>query len=192
MAEIKRKRVISDEQKAAMAAGRRKALEKKRLEKQKAAATITNNNTENTVETSRPREIAEDKAQRPHRIPLAKARNTTDVEHIPDGYVARWTNDVNNRIQERLERGYVFAFDDPNGRRVPLEVGETRVDAQRRPGTVVSKVVEMTTTGPLVAYLMLQRKEWYDEDQKYKEGEIKKVMEEQHRKNLEQGLYLDK
>lgn len=190
-----KKRTLSPEHKEKLRLGRERA----RKEKKAAALALTNisatidSNTDSTgnveVTQTQSSQIAEDKAtQRPQRIPLAEARNVMTVEHIPDGYVGRWINDEKDKLAKAQERGYVFAVDDPSGRRKPLEVGEPRVDPNRRPESIVSKVVQINQTGPLVAYLMLQRKEWYEEDQKYKRSVINQTTENLEKEALEAGL----
>jgi len=187
MVDNKKKRELSPEHKEKLRIGREKALLRKKAEQ--AAKTLTNSDDNNTVQTIQPSQKAEDKATtRPRRIPLAEARNVMTVDNIPKGYVGRWVNDEKDRISQHIERGYVHAFDDPSGRRVSLEVGETKVDAQRRPGSVVSKVVQINPTGPLVAYLMLQREEWYKEDQAFKQNEVDKVAEQIALTAKESGL----
>jgi len=184
----KTKRVLTEAHKKAMADG------KKRVAAEKAAAlaagiTETKTETLHLNQDESESETAEDKATtRPQRVPLAEQRNITNVENIPAGYHARWINDEKDKIAKRLERGYCFAFDDPTGRRIALEVGETRTDANRRVGSIVSKVVQVTSTGPIVAYLMLQRQEWFDEDQDFQQKEIDRAAEGQALRDMDEGL----
>lgn len=74
----------------------------------------------------------------------------------PD-YVYRVVNDKDNRIGELTERGYEIVTHD-------AKVGEKRVGTPKKEGSPHQISVGLGMKG----YLMRQRKEWYDEDQKAK------------------------
>lgn len=165
------KRTLSEEHKQKMAEGRRRAAEKKAAKEDKAEEG----------------ETAVDKAKkRPRRTPLWEAKDIMTVDGIPDGYIGRWVNDTDNNVMKLQERGYEFVMDTPNGR---VTVGEKRVDPNRQTGSVVSKIVGNDKNGkPLTAYLMVQRQEWYEEDQQYKQSEIDQVVKQIVDRNEADGL----
>lgn len=133
-----------------------------------------------------PSQIAEDQAHRPKRVSLADKRNILTTENVPSGYIARWVNDEGKRIHDRQEAGYMFVLDTPRGRVV---VGDRQVDPTRQTGSIVSKVVGTDATGkPLISYLMVQRDDWYQADQKTKQSEIDKVMEQIRSQEQSSGL----
>lgn len=107
--------------------------------------------------------VAKKAPARRNRVPVSGNRDILTVEGLESGYVGRWVNDIDHRIQKYLDAGYVFV--DPSGK----TLGETTVDnARTSEGSVTSKYVGKGVT----AYLMAQKKEWYDEDQAEKAGEI--------------------
>ena len=87
-----------------------------------------------------------------------------------EGLVPRWVNDDKGRVEKLKLRGYDFVRD-PNSE---VQAGEDNGNTDM--GTAVSKVVDHTKDGkPIRAYLMVQRKEDYQEDQDIKELENKRV-----------------
>lgn len=84
-----------------------------------------------------------------------------------EGYVMRWRNDKDDRIQSLLDRGWehVQKTDGvtPGDPDVSNETGQDL-------GTVVSKVVGAEDDGrPIKSYLLKIKKEWYEEDRKEKD-----------------------
>lgn len=90
-------------------------------------------------------------------------RNVLTVDNISNDKVPRWVNDVDNRISDMLDRGYEF---------VPasaVSVGDISVEnTDKNIGNWKTKNVGKGIT----SYLMVQRKEWYEEDQKTKARRI--------------------
>lgn len=87
-----------------------------------------------------------------------------------DGYVRRWRNDKDTRIQDLLDRGYSYVPKDESVNPGDIDVAnESGMDL----GTVVSKVVGAEDDGrPIRAYLMEIPKEWYEEDRKAKDDHL--------------------
>lgn len=105
------------------------------------------------------------KTARPNRIPVGANRDVLTVDGIPDGYVGRWVNDTEGRIQKFLDGGYEFVTEEG------VTVGERTVDnseGREKAGSVKSRAVGQGIT----AYLMAIKKEWYEEDQTAKASEI--------------------
>ena len=86
------------------------------------------------------------------------------------GFVRRWANDEANNLEEMLDRGYTFVEDRDTV--IPsTDVGERK-----------SQHVGVKTDGSgLRAYLMEIPEEFYEEDQKEKEAEIRKVEQQTRR-----------
>lgn len=106
---------------------------------------------------------------------MATRRNTTKRKRIPVGgnrdiltvlgkdknYVYRWVNDVDGRIQK-----FVAALYDHVYMNEGVEVGAEDVKQGTNVGTIVSKSVGQGTT----AYLMKIHKDYYEEDQAWKQA----------------------
>lgn len=107
---------------------------------------------------------------RSRRIPLGRARQKLSAKQI-DGYVTRWINDENGRVQQAQEGGYEFVTQEEAG-----HIGEDNSDGNTDLGDHVSKTVGSGTNGhPMRAFLMKIRKEYYEEDQAAKQSQIDEV-----------------
>lgn len=107
-----------------------------------------------------------DKADRQERIPFGVPRRQLNV-NARDGYVGRWFNDVDDRLQRARAAGYELR-DDPN-----LKAGDTNVVDNTGLGSALSKNVGTKKDGtPMTAYYMELPKELYDADQKAKQEQI--------------------
>jgi len=106
------------------------------------------------------------------RIPMGVPTLQLDRPNIK-GFFCRWFNDEPGRIERVLAAGYEFV----NPEEAPgfgiSEVTPGNSDL----GTRISRVVGVsdTGTGPLRAYLMKIRQEWYDTDQQTKQAELDKL-----------------
>ena len=90
----------------------------------------------------------------------------------------RFVNDIGSRIHQMKEAGYEFVTDDD------MVVGEARVSDPTSQGSA-KRVVSKDGT---VSFLMRQKKEWFDEDQKAKQDRVDEL--EQSMKNeASQGMY---
>jgi hypothetical protein len=99
-------------------------------------------------------------ATRKKRVPISGNRDILTISGKEPGYVYRWVNDVDNRIQKYLDAGYIFV--DTAGK----TIGESTIENARdtETGSVISKYVGKGIT----SYLMAQKEEWYEEDQRNK------------------------
>lgn len=84
------------------------------------------------------------------------------VGNLIEGFHLHWMNDERNRINDALDAGYEFVK--------PEEVGGLSNNNVTSRNQELSKdkvrlLVGTTTEGPLFAYLMKIRQDWYDEDQ---------------------------
>jgi len=110
------------------------------------------------------------KQDRTERIPLGTMRTKLAVEPM-EGYILRWVNDKDNRINFAEQGGYDFVTYDELGDRTIGQHNTTSDSSEE--GEKVSKVVGTTQNGaPLSSFLMKIRKEWYDEDQAKKAGYV--------------------
>ncbi|MGB1214604.1 MAG: hypothetical protein ACPG4X_14665 [Pikeienuella sp.] len=100
-----------------------------------------------------PRENKRQETGRRQRVPMGtpQAKLSATVE---EGYVGRWINDQGGRIIKAREAGYEFAEDQTAN-------GE---DKRRK-----AQVGTLPDGSPMFAYLMKIRREFYDEDQAFKQ-----------------------
>jgi hypothetical protein len=104
---------------------------------------------------------------RPKRIPISGNRDILAVKNIPTGKVGRWVNDVDDRVLKFRQGGWEFVTDKS------LTVGEKTVESSSATGATISRQVGTKKNNePLIAYLMVIAREWYDEDQARKQEEV--------------------
>jgi galactokinase/mevalonate kinase-like predicted kinase len=91
-----------------------------------------------------------------------------------DGYITRWFNDQDDRIQRALGAGYEFVPRDDVKQVGDKDVANGNTDMN----SMVSRVVGRTAENqPIRAFLMKIRKEWYQED-KAKKEETNRLVDE--------------
>lgn len=105
---------------------------------------------------------------RPNRTPVSGYRNVMTYSNKEPGYVYRFVNDLEGRIQIFLNAGYELV---PTGEG---QVGDKRVGTATDMGSVVSR----PAGGGITAYLMRIKQEWYDEDQQKKLNHIRQLEQE--------------
>lgn len=101
------------------------------------------------------------KATRVARTPLAN-RSVLGVKGKEPGYVYRIVNDVGDRISSFQEQGYEVVTDNS------ITIGDRRVGKASKDGSPV----QVSVGGGVQGFLMRQKQEYYDEDQRYKEQKI--------------------
>lgn len=106
------------------------------------------------------------------RIPLGTPTLQLSLPDIK-GYTCRWFNDEPGRIERVLAAGYEFVTPEDAPEFGTSEVTPGNSDL----GTRISRVVGVsdTASGPLRAYLMKIRTDWYAEDQRRKQAELDKL-----------------
>ena len=110
------------------------------------------------------RKDTRDESGRSTRVPLGVSRPKLAVSKR-EGYVRRWVNDVEGRIQGAEQGGYQFAEDKS------MQIGSPDIDNVNRDlGARVSRVVDKSTGTK--AYLMEIKKEFHEEDQRAKMQEV--------------------
>ena len=113
------------------------------------------------------REESREETGRNTRVPLGVARAKLSVP-TRKGYVRRWVNDTEGRLQMAEQGGYQYATDQS------LQIGNPDVDNQNRDlGARISRVVDKTTGQK--AYLMEIKEEFYREDQAAKAKKVAAV-----------------
>ena len=117
---------------------------------------------------ARPQKVSE----RKERVPLGSMRKKLSIPEglIPPHKVGRWVNDTPGRLQIAQEGGYVFV-DDPLAK-----VGDGSENQRDSLSTKVRRIVGKHEDGsPMMAYLMVIEKRFYDADQKAKNKELDEV-----------------
>ncbi|MGZ5799285.1 MAG: hypothetical protein ACXWJZ_01470 [Burkholderiaceae bacterium] len=111
-----------------------------------------------------PRESSREETGRNTRVPLGVARSKLSVPQRA-GYVRRWVNDAEGRLQNAELGGYQFATDQGK------QIGDADIDNENRDlGARISRVVDKSTGQK--AYLMEIKEEFYREDQALKAAKV--------------------
>lgn len=127
-------------------------------------------------------ELRKDKQKR---VPFGAHRTKLQVEDSIPGYVLRWFNDRDGRLERAQEGGYEFVQKDEVPRLGQGQIHQDNTDINSK----VSKVVSRGE--PVIrAYLMKIKKAWYDEDQQVKES-INRQVDESLRKGSPGGNVVD-
>jgi len=124
--------------------------------------------------------IAKAPSGRPTRQPVG-FRSRLTVSNKDPNYVYRWVVDYDgtgDRLAVFKDAGYEIC---PSG---VHRVGDNRVDVGNTQGSVETKKVG----GGQTAYLMRQKKEWYDDDQKAKQAAVDEAEKALKQPSLE-GFY---
>ena len=110
------------------------------------------------------RENTREESGRSTRVPLGVSRPKLAVPQR-EGYVRRWVNDVEGRLEMAERGGYQFVEDQS------LQIGAPDIDNVNRDlGARMSRVVDKSTG--MKAYLMEIKKEYHEEDQRIKMREV--------------------
>ena len=114
---------------------------------------------------------------RPQRTPLAN-RSVLAVKGKEPGFEYRIVNDVGDRVEMFKSMGYEVVADDS------VQIGERRIANSSREGSPV----QVSVVGGTKAFLMRQKKEWFEEDQSTKEARLKD-QEQAMRTDATKGMY---
>ena len=132
-----------------------------------------------------PRDSSREESGRSTRVPLGVARSKLTVAGRP-GYVRRWINDYDGRLQNAQDGGYQFVQND-----TIKQIGDADIDNENRDlGARVSRVVDKTTGQR--AYLMEIKEEFYQEDQRVKIAKVEETDRRIKKGKLEEveGAYI--
>lgn len=119
--------------------------------------------------------------ERPRRTPINGTRNRLNVRGKEDGYVYRIVNDVDDRVQSFQEMGYEIVTD------AGVSVGDKRVATATQEGSPV----KVSVGQGVQAYVMRQKQEWYDEDQKAKQQQVNELEASMKQEAKSNGLVGD-
>lgn len=104
--------------------------------------------------------------ERRERVPFSTNRKRLSLKKEIDGFVTRWFNDQDDRLQRAEDAGYQYVHRKEIGQVGDKDISNGNTDVNSR----VSRVVGRQPTGlPIRAYLMKISKDWYDTDQAKKE-----------------------
>lgn len=118
-------------------------------------------------------------ANRTRRTPINGTRNRLNVRGQAPGYVYRIVNDIDDRIQTLQEIGYELVTDKG------VVVGDKRISNPTQEGSPVKISVGQGTQ----AYVMRQKKEWFDEDQAAKQVKNNELEATMKREVSDAGFY---
>lgn len=121
--------------------------------------------------------IAKAPERRVRRTPVGRRNILTVANKDPD-FEYRFVNDTGDRIQQFLDAGYVF--EDAS----KVVVGDKRVGKATPEGTNASAQVG----GGQKAFLMKQRKDWFQEDQAAKQEHVNRI-EDATKQKAQDGTY---
>lgn len=106
--------------------------------------------------------MALSKVERPRRTPINGTRSRLTVRGKEPGYVYRIVNDIDDRVQTFQDMGYEIVSDKS------VSVGDKRVADPAAEGSPL----KVSVGQGVQAYVMRQKQEWYDEDQKAKQTQV--------------------
>lgn len=117
--------------------------------------------------------------ERTRRSAINGTRNRLNVRGQEPGYVYRIVNDVDDRIETLKEIGYELVTDKG------VTVGDKRIANPTQEGSPI----KVSVGNGVQAYVMRQKKEWYDEDQASKEAKNAELEQQMKREAKEAGFY---
>lgn len=120
-----------------------------------------------------------DDSNRVRRTPINGVRNRLNVRGKEPGYQYRIVNDVDDRIKSFEEMGYEVVTD------TSVSVGDKRVAIGSREGSPA----KVSVGQGIHAYVMRQKQEWYDEDQKAKQVQVNELEASMKRDSEKEGFY---
>lgn len=125
--------------------------------------------------------------ERRERVPFSTNRKRLSLNKELDGFITRWFNDQDDRLQRAEDGGYQYVHRKEIGQVGDKDISNGNTDVNSR----VSRVVGRQPTGqPIRAYLMKIRKDWYDADQAKKE-EVNARVDEAIRAGTSGGAKVD-
>lgn len=123
--------------------------------------------------------MANQKQERVRRTPINGTRSRLEVRGKDPQFHYRIVNDIDGRIQEFQDMGYELVTDKE------VTVGDKRIANPTQEGSPIKVSVGQGIQG----YVMRQKKDWFEEDQKAKAAQIDEV-EKSMRSDAEQaGFY---
>lgn len=116
---------------------------------------------------------------RTRRTPINGTRNRLTVRGQEEGFVYRIVNDVDDRVQQLQDAGYEIVTDNK------VTVGDKRISNPTQEGSPV----KVSVGRGVQAFVMRQKKEWYDEDRAAKDAKITELESSMKRDAKDAGFY---
>ena len=123
--------------------------------------------------------MAKPETTRTRRTPINGTRNRLNVRGQEDGYVYRIVNDIDDRVQTLQEMGYEIVTDKN------VTVGDKRIANPTQEGSPV----KVSVGQGIQAYVMRQKKEYFDEDQLAKNARNDELEATMKREAKDAGFY---
>ena len=123
--------------------------------------------------------MAKPETTRTRRTPINGTRNRLNVRGQEEGYVYRIVNDIDDRIQSLQEMGYEIVTDKN------VTVGDKRIANPTQEGSPV----KVSVGQGIQAYVMRQKKEFFDEDQLAKAAKNDELEATMKREAKDAGFY---
>ena len=123
--------------------------------------------------------MAKPETIRTRRTPINGTRNRLNVRGQEEGYVYRIVNDVDDRIQSLQEMGYEIVTDKG------VSVGDKRIANPTQEGSPI----KVSVGQGIQAYVMRQKKEFFDEDQASKNARNDELEAQMKRDAKDSGFY---
>lgn len=119
--------------------------------------------------------------KRPTRAPINGVRMRTKIKNQEPGYHYRLVNDLDDRVQEMIERGYEVVSDNS------VSVGDKRVANPAQEGSPVSVSVGNGVKG----VVMRIKDEWWEEDKTAHDAKVRATEDQIKRDLKENNFYGD-
>ena len=123
--------------------------------------------------------MAKPETTRTRRTPINGTRNRLNVRGQEEGYVYRIVNDIDDRVQTLQEMGYEIVTDKN------VTVGDKRIANPTQEGSPV----KVSVGQGIQAYVMRQKKEFFDEDQLAKAAKNDELEATMKREAKDAGFY---
>jgi hypothetical protein len=123
--------------------------------------------------------MAKPETTRTRRTPINGTRNRLNVRGQEEGYVYRIVNDIDDRVQTLQEMGYEIVTDKN------VTVGDKRIANPTQEGSPV----KVSVGQGVQAYVMRQKKEFFDEDQQAKNARNDELEATMKREAKDAGFY---
>lgn len=123
--------------------------------------------------------MAKPETTRTRRTPINGTRNRLNVRGQEEGYVYRIVNDIDDRIQSLQEMGYEIVTDKG------VTVGDKRIANPTQEGSPI----KVSVGQGIQAYVMRQKKEFFDEDQLAKAERVNELENSMKRDAKDAGFY---
>lgn len=123
--------------------------------------------------------VSKSQSERVRRSPINGTRNRLNVRGKEPGYVYRIVNDIDDRIQTFQEMGYEIVSDSTT------TVGDKRVATATQEGSPI----KVSVGQGIQAYVMRQRNDWYEEDQRKKQALVDELEQTTKRDADKEGFY---